>query len=117
MRRVAVVGGGAAGFFFAANAGREQGTSVEIFEAAPKPLRKVLASGAGRCNLANSLEDIESIISNYPRGGGFLRKVFRAFSPKAGVMPEKWNHFPPEKIVFQSNSSGDASANADPARS
>ncbi len=85
MRRVAVVGGGAAGFFFAANAGREQGTSVEIFEASPKPLRKVLASGAGRCNLANSLEDIESIISNYPRGGGFLRKVFRAFSPKDAV--------------------------------
>ena len=85
MMRVAVVGGGAAGFFFAANAGRAQGVDVEIFESAAKPMRKVLASGAGRCNLANSLEDIEGIISNYPRGGGFLRKVFRAFSPKDAV--------------------------------
>lgn len=54
-RRVdlAVIGGGASGMAAAIAAGR-LGDRVAVFESAPRPCRKLLASGNGRCNLMNT---------------------------------------------------------------
>lgn len=50
---VLIIGGGAAGLTAALSAFR-QGKSVILLEAAPRIGRKILATGNGRCNLANS---------------------------------------------------------------
>ena len=50
---VMIIGGGAAGLTAALSASR-QGKSVILLEAAPRIGRKILATGNGRCNLANS---------------------------------------------------------------
>ena len=67
---VAVIGGGAAGFF-AALAVKENhpGARVTIFEKSEKLLAKVRVSGGGRCNVTNSCETISDLIKAYPRGG------------------------------------------------
>ena len=49
---VLIIGGGAAGLTAALSASK-QGASVLVLEAAPRIGRKILASGNGRCNLAN----------------------------------------------------------------
>ena len=48
--RVVVVGGGASGYFAAITAAR-RGAETVLVEATRKPLKKVLASGGGRCNV------------------------------------------------------------------
>ena len=49
---VAVVGGGAAGLTASISAGRS-GRSVVVCERLPRPGKKILATGGGRCNLLN----------------------------------------------------------------
>ncbi len=79
--RVAIIGGGAAGIFCAANI-RAPGAEAVVLESGARPLRKVLASGGGRCNITNAESDISKFISAYPRGGGRLRKPLLCFGPK-----------------------------------
>ncbi|MBQ4074186.1 MAG: aminoacetone oxidase family FAD-binding enzyme [Clostridia bacterium] len=50
---VLIIGGGAAGLTAALSASRQE-KSVILLEAAPRIGRKILATGNGRCNLANS---------------------------------------------------------------
>ena len=52
---VIIIGGGAAGLTAALSASG-QGARVLALEAAPRVGRKILASGNGRCNLANRSE-------------------------------------------------------------
>ena len=52
MNDVIIIGGGAAGLTAALSASK-QGAPVTVLEAAPRVGRKILASGNGRCNLAN----------------------------------------------------------------
>ena len=52
MNDVIIIGGGAAGLTAALSASK-QGAAVTVLEAAPRIGRKILASGNGRCNLAN----------------------------------------------------------------
>ncbi len=47
-----ILGGGAAGLFCAAEAGR-RGRRTLVLERAPEPGRKILISGGGRCNFTN----------------------------------------------------------------
>lgn len=79
--RVAIIGGGAAGFF-AAIAVKENypHSQVQIFEKSNKVLAKVAVSGGGRCNLTNGCSDLEELSKAYPRGGRELKKLFREFS-------------------------------------
>ena len=79
--RVAVVGGGAAGFFSAINI-KEFLPQVEvtIFEKSNKVLSKVLMSGGGRCNCTNSFEDVKKIKDVYPRGYNIINRLFKIFS-------------------------------------
>ena len=81
MKRVAVIGAGAAGCFCAAwlrDLAPE--LSVTVYEAGPKPLAKVAITGGGRCNLTNSFEGIRSLKEAYPRGERVMQRALKAFS-------------------------------------
>jgi predicted Rossmann fold flavoprotein len=77
---VAVLGGGAAGFFGAiacAEANPQQ--PVFLLEKSPKLLSKVRISGGGRCNVTHACESAAQLIQHYPRGGRQLKEAFRQF--------------------------------------
>jgi predicted Rossmann fold flavoprotein len=81
--RVAVVGGGAAGFFSAIQCADvlKQAHEVMLFETSKQPLAKVLISGGGRCNVMHDPHKSASTIAKgYPRGQrelvGPLNKLF-----------------------------------------
>ena len=78
---IAIIGGGAAGFF-AAIAAKENypQAKVVIFEKTKDILAKVKISGGGRCNLTNACSNIKELAAAYPRGGNALKKAFRTFS-------------------------------------
>jgi len=76
--KIAVIGGGAAGYFAAIHASK-QGNTVTIFEKSPKLLSKVKVSGGGRCNVTHRPMEISKLVKNYPRGEKFLKRVFRYF--------------------------------------
>lgn len=85
-KKVAVIGGGAAGFFFAINlAMRTKDAEIVILEKTNKVLSKVKVSGGGRCNVTNATYHNGKLSYNYPRGQAFLRKVFEDFSAKDTV--------------------------------
>lgn len=81
--KVAIIGGGAAGFF-SAIAVKENypGSRVVIFEKTDKFLSKVKISGGGRCNVTNSCTSIAKLCEAYPRGGKSLKKPFTVFNTK-----------------------------------
>jgi len=79
--KVAVIGGGAAGFFAAINVKENfPNASVSIYEKSNKLLSKVKISGGGRCNVTNAETSIKLLSDAYPRGGMQLKKAFREFS-------------------------------------
>jgi len=79
--KVAIIGGGAAGFFSAIEV-KENYTDAEvvIFEKSTKLLSKVKISGGGRCNLTNGETNIKKLMLAYPRGGTKLRTIFKRFN-------------------------------------
>ncbi len=78
--RVAVIGGGAAGFF-SALAVKDNHPDAEVFilEKSPKLLSKVKVSGGGRCNVTNGNTSIKDLVKAYPRGAKLLKKGFQVF--------------------------------------
>src|SRR6187399_707576 len=80
---VAIIGGGAAGFFAAINIKIKQPhLHVVIFEKSKTLLGKVSISGGGRCNVTHACFNPEDLIRFYPRGNKELLSVFKRFSPK-----------------------------------
>ncbi len=78
---VAIIGGGAAGFFSAIAAKENHPQArVVIFEKSEKLLTKVGISGGGRCNVTNGCTSIKELAKAYPRGGKALKKAFRTFN-------------------------------------
>ena len=78
---IAIIGGGAAGFFSAIAAKENYpDANVVILEKSNKLLAKVKISGGGRCNVTNSCTSINELSDAYPRGGRALKKAFRVFS-------------------------------------
>ncbi|PTM11924.1 MAG: aminoacetone oxidase family FAD-binding enzyme [Bacteroidetes bacterium] len=78
---IAIIGGGAAGFFAALAASENHPQArVTIFEKSPKLLAKVKVSGGGRCNVTNGCTAIAQLIKAYPRGSRQLKKAFQVFS-------------------------------------
>lgn len=78
--RIAVIGGGAAGFFGAITAKScNPAASVRILESGSKVLSKVRISGGGRCNVTHACFDPEELSRFYPRGGKELRQAFSRF--------------------------------------
>jgi len=79
-KKLIVIGGGAAGFFCAVNAGRlNPGMQVILVEKSNKLLSKVKVSGGGRCNVTHACFDIVDMSKRYPRGGNFVKKSFHQF--------------------------------------
>ena len=79
-KHLIVIGGGAAGFFVAANAARiNPSLKVTLLEKGSKLLSKVKVSGGGRCNVTHACFDIAEMSRKYPRGGNFLKKSFHQF--------------------------------------
>ncbi len=80
--QVAVIGGGAAGFFAAISAKTHNpNAKVTIYEKSDKLLSKVRISGGGRCNVTHHCFDIRELVKFYPRGERPLKKAFGIFSP------------------------------------
>lgn len=81
--RIAIIGGGAAGFFAAIHAKENHPKAVVvIYEKSQKILAKVKVSGGGRCNVTNGTQSISELCDGYPRGGKKLKKPFNVFSTK-----------------------------------
>lgn len=76
-----VVGAGPAGLMAAITAA-ERGTRVAVLEYLPDPGRKLLASGAGKCNLTNAL-DPAGMAARFAVDPRFVRRALSAFSPDA----------------------------------
>ena len=80
-QKVAIIGGGAAGFFAAISAKSHwPKAEVCILEKSNKLLAKVKISGGGRCNVTHDCPDIIELSKAYPRGEKQLRKAFHQFS-------------------------------------
>lgn len=80
-RRIAIIGGGAAGFFAALQiAENEPDAHITILEASNRLLSKVRISGGGRCNVTHDEEDNRVLAGFYPRGKKELLQVFSRFS-------------------------------------
>ncbi|MBQ2766581.1 MAG: NAD(P)/FAD-dependent oxidoreductase [Clostridia bacterium] len=80
IRRIAVVGGGAAGMMAAAVAARN-GADVTLFERNEGRLgKKLRITGKGRCNLTNACTTVE-FMEAVPRNARFLYAALARFSP------------------------------------
>ena len=78
--KIAVVGGGAAGFFLSiCLKERLPEAEVTIFERSQKVLAKVAVSGGGRCNCTNSFDDVRDLSQVYPRGHRLMKRLFNLF--------------------------------------
>jgi len=81
INNVAVLGGGAAGFFAALSVKKHHPQAkVILYEKTTKVLAKVKISGGGRCNVTNSDSNIDTLCMAYPRGGKQLRNLFHRFN-------------------------------------
>ena len=80
---VAVIGGGAAGFFAAIHAKENfPDAQVVLLEKTSKLLAKVKVSGGGRCNVTNASTSIKELTSAYPRGAKQMKRLLGEFSTK-----------------------------------
>jgi predicted Rossmann fold flavoprotein len=83
---VAVIGGGAAGFFAAITVIQSNPeATVILLEKSAKFLAKVKISGGGRCNVTNACTDPKKLATHYPRGEHFLKKAFGKFGSKETI--------------------------------
>jgi len=74
---VAVIGAGAAGLAAAIGAAR-RGASVVAAERLPKPGKKILVTGGGRCNLSHERFDAANFTSTDP---ALVASVFARIGP------------------------------------
>lgn len=77
-KRIAIIGAGASGCLCAYFL-LKKGFDVTLFDKG-SPLRTLLPTGGGRCNLAHSEFDFRELVKNYPRGEKFLFSIFSRFS-------------------------------------
>ena len=88
---IIVIGGGAAGLMAACTAAM-YGKKVLVLEKMPRPARKIMITGKGRCNLTNNT-DLNGLIANTCKNARFLYSAFSnfgaddtiAFFERAGV--------------------------------
>jgi predicted Rossmann fold flavoprotein len=83
MSKVAIIGGGAAGFFAAISCkNHHPDFNVTIYERSDKLLSKVKVSGGGRCNVTHACFSNAQLVKFYPRGEKYLKKAFEIFTVK-----------------------------------
>jgi predicted Rossmann fold flavoprotein len=80
---IAIIGGGAAGYFAAITAAEANPSAqVTIYEASKRTLTKVKISGGGRCNVTHNCFDPKELATRYPRGSRELRGAFHRWQPQ-----------------------------------
>lgn len=90
IKKIAIIGGGAGGFFTAMRCAQNAKDNrikakVIIFEASTSFLRKVRISGGGRCNVTHHIFDSREFANNYPRGQRELLSPFNQFQSQDTV--------------------------------
>ncbi len=75
---IGIIGGGPAGCC-CAYFGTKLGLNITLIDSSA-PMRTILPTGGGRCNLAHAEYDFRELAKNYPRGEKFLYSVFSKFS-------------------------------------
>lgn len=91
MKNIAIIGGGPAGFMAAISAAEnttEKNLQITIFEKS-SPLKTILCTGNGRCNITNNISNYRELAQNYPRGEKFLYSVFSRFGVPETI---EWFH-------------------------
>lgn len=77
---VAIIGGGAAGFFAAIHAAKIlPDKQIMLIEKANKLLMKVKISGGGRCNVTHACFNVSEMSKSYPRGEKLMKKLLPHF--------------------------------------
>lgn len=80
---IAIIGGGAAGYFAAITAAEANPAArVTLYEQSKRTLQKVKISGGGRCNVTHSCFDPRELATRYPRGARELRAAFHRWQPQ-----------------------------------
>lgn len=80
MFSLAVIGGGAAGFYGAIQTAElNPGSKIIILEKSSKLLSKVRISGGGRCNVTHHCFEATELSQHYPRGQKPLKSLFRKY--------------------------------------
>ena len=82
-RRVAVIGGGAAGMMAAIKAA-ENGAEVTLIERNDRPGKKLRITGKGRCNVTNAC-DTKEFLNHVPTNPRFLYSALSCFSTEDTV--------------------------------
>ena len=90
MKKVCVIGGGAAGLMAAYAAGKN-GHEVTLFEKNEKLGKKIYITGKGRCNFTNAIP-VNDFFSNIVRGGRFLTSAIYSFTPDDTIKFFEDNH-------------------------
>ncbi len=80
MKRIVIIGGGAAGLLAAYSAALkyEKGALITVIEKNERPARKLMITGKGRCNVTNNC-GVDTLIANVPKNGKFLFSAFSGF--------------------------------------
>lgn len=82
MKKVIIIGGGAAGLMAAFSAASlNEKCDIKIIEKNERCARKVMITGKGRCNVTNNC-DLDILILNTPKNPRFLYSAFSLFSPE-----------------------------------
>lgn len=79
-QKIAIVGAGASGFFCALQILEEKNDAEITFFEKEEPLKSLLPTGGGRCNLSYFENDIYELAKNYPRGEKYLYSIFSKFN-------------------------------------
>ncbi|WP_064966137.1 NAD(P)/FAD-dependent oxidoreductase [Tenacibaculum ovolyticum] len=80
MKKVIIIGGGAAGYFTAINAKENNpNLDITILEKGKDVLQKVKISGGGRCNVTHACFEPKELVKFYPRGEKELLGPFHQF--------------------------------------
>ena len=77
-KNIAIIGAGASGSLCAYFL-LKKGYEVTLFDKG-SPLRTLLPTGGGRCNLAHAEFELTELAKNYPRGEKFLYSIFSKYS-------------------------------------
>ncbi|WP_182188491.1 NAD(P)/FAD-dependent oxidoreductase [Pectinatus frisingensis] len=78
MKKIVVIGAGAAGILAALQAAKKDDNKVILMERNDRIGRKLMITGKGRCNITN-VADLPTFIKNIPGNGKFLYSAFRNF--------------------------------------
>lgn len=80
MKKILIIGGGAAGYFTAINAKENNpDLDITILEKGKDVLQKVKISGGGRCNVTHACFEPKELVKFYPRGEKELLGPFHQF--------------------------------------